>query len=285
MDDRADRGTGSVADRTGHRVTAHPAHAAQGRRLSWPLYALIVIVYLAIIQGVGTLVGVDSGDSESQFPTTESIVRNALIPIGLSIVFVAAVTTWLGWWPQVLRCRVPVRRWVWFVPISMIVVAVAGLNYVHLADQKASLIAGLLVLGVFVGVGEELMFRGIGVNVFRRAGLSEGKVALYSSIVFGLAHVSNAIGEGAQALFQAAIVSTSGYFFYLCLRVGGTLLLPMLVHGLWDTSLISNLVGAEPGAALGMVLLIVLQVVLIIVLLVRRHKIAPSPDPTPEPVP
>ncbi|WP_253874558.1 CPBP family intramembrane glutamic endopeptidase [Actinomadura rupiterrae] len=240
-----------------------------------------MLVYLAIIQGVGALVGVDTSGSKSQFPTTEAIVRNALIPIGLSIVFAAAVVTWLGWWPHVLRYRAPVRRWVWFVPISMLVAGVVGFNYVHAADQKLGLVVCLLVLGVFVGVGEELMFRGIGVQVFRRAGLSEGRVALYSSVVFGLVHVSNAIGEGPQALAQAAIVATSGYFFYLCLRVGGTLLLPMLVHGLWDTSLVSNLIGPETGAGLGMLLPILLQVVLVIVLLIRRHAINPAPTSAP----
>lgn len=140
-----------------------------------------------------------------------------------------------------------------------------------------TLVLCLLALGVFVGVGEELMFRGIGVNVFRRAGLSEGRVALYSSLVFGAAHVSNAIGQGTQAVLQAVIVSTSGYFFYLCLRVGGTILLPMLVHGLWDTGLISNLVGSDPAPSIGMILPIVLQVVLVIVLIVRRRAIAPVP--------
>ncbi|WP_257136664.1 CPBP family intramembrane glutamic endopeptidase [Streptomyces sp. f150] len=53
---------------------------------------------------------------------------------------------------------------------------------------------------LFVGIGEKLMFRGIGVQVFKRAGLSEGKVALWSSVVFGAVHISNAFGEGAQAL-------------------------------------------------------------------------------------
>lgn len=155
----------------------------------------------------------------------------------------------------------------------MIAVALVGLNYGHLADQSASLMACLLLLGVFVGVGEELMFRGIGVHAFQRAGLTESKVALYSSLVFGLVHVSDAFGQGAQALVQALVMSTSGYFFYPRLRVGGVILLPILVHGLWDTSLISNLVGDEPQASLGMVLVALLQVVLIVVLLVKRRTI------------
>ncbi|WP_434599842.1 CPBP family intramembrane glutamic endopeptidase [Streptomyces sp. A5-4] len=207
-------------------------------------------------------------------------MRNALIPIGASIVFAAAAVTWLGWWGEVLHYRAPVRRWVRWVPISMLGVALIGLNYGHLVDQSVSPVACLLLLGLFVGVGEELMFRGIGVHVFRRAGLTEGKVALYSSLVFGLVHVSNALGEGAQAIGQALIVSTSGYFFYLCLRVGGIILSPMLVHGLWDTSLISNLVRDEPQASIGMVLIIVLQVVLIFVLLAKRRTIEPARQTT-----
>ncbi|WP_406451184.1 CPBP family intramembrane metalloprotease [Streptomyces sp. NBC_00876] len=250
-----------------------------GRRLSWPWFLAVVVVYAGIIQGLGYLIGVDTSYSDSQFPTTESLVRNALIPIGASIVFAAAVVTWLGWWGEVLRYRAPVRRWVRWVPISMIAVALIALNYGHLADQSISLVACLLLLGLFVGVGEELMFRGIGVHVFRRAGFTEGKVALYSSLVFGLVHVTNAFGQGAQAIVQALVVSTSGYFFYLCLRVGGVILLPMLVHGLWDTSLISNLVGDQPQAALGMVLIILLQVVLIIVLLVKRPPIETGAAP------
>ncbi|WP_432106140.1 CPBP family glutamic-type intramembrane protease [Streptomyces sp. bgisy091] len=119
---------------------------------------------------------------------------------------------------------------------------------------------------------------GIGVQVFKRAGLSEGKVALWSSVVFGAVHLSNALGSGSQAVFQAVIVSTSGYFFYLCLRVGVTLLLPMLVHGLWDFSLISISVGVDPELSPAMILPALLQVVLIVVLLVRR-SIAPANGP------
>ncbi|MFJ4899576.1 CPBP family intramembrane glutamic endopeptidase [Streptomyces sp. NPDC088727] len=255
---------------------AAEAEKQVGRRFTWPWFLVAVVVYLGIIQGLGKLIGVDTGPSDSQFPTTESLVRNALIPIGASIVFIAALVTWLGWWGVVLRYRVPARRWVRWVPISMLLAALVGLNYGHLSDQSASLVCCLLLLGLFVGVGEELMFRGIGVHVFKRAGFSEGKVALWSSVIFGLAHVSNAIGQGAQAILQALIVCTSGYFFYLCLRVGGVILLPMLVHGLWDTSLISTLIGTEPVVYLGTIVILVLQVALIVVLVVRRRAVNPT---------
>ncbi|MEU9857799.1 type II CAAX endopeptidase family protein [Streptomyces sp. NPDC047974] len=250
--------------------------APAGRRLTWPWFLVVVVVYLAILQGLGALIGVDRGDGNSQFPTTESVVRNGMIPIGLSVLFGAAVVTWLGWWREVLHYRVPVRRWVRFVPVSMLVVAVLAVNYPNLADQPLSLVLALVAMTALVGIGEELMFRGIGVQVFKRAGYSEGKVALWSSIVFGLVHVSNAFGEGGAAVFQAVIVSTSGYFFYLCLRVGGVLLLPMLVHGLWDFSLVSNTVGPDPKTSPGMILPILLQIALIVLVVVKRRTIEPA---------
>ncbi|GJF32206.1 hypothetical protein KNE206_49060 [Kitasatospora sp. NE20-6] len=255
------------------------ADGQAGRRLPWPWFLVVVVVYLGILQGVGRLTGVDTSGSGGDFPTAEAVVRNALIPIGLSIVFGAAVVTWLGWWGVVSTYRVPVRRWVRWVPISMLLASLLGLDYGRLADQGAALVVCLLLLGVFVGVGEELMFRGIGVHVFKRAGFGEAEVALWSSAVFGLAHISNAVGHGAQAVVQAVVVSTSGYFFYLCLRVGGVILLPMLVHGLWDTSLISSLVGIEPVFHPGLVLIILLQAALIVVLIVRRRSIEPAPAP------
>ncbi|MEW1696703.1 lysostaphin resistance A-like protein [Streptomyces sp. NPDC093249] len=263
-------------------MAAEPVHVRQERRLTWPWFLVVVIVYLVIIQGVGMLIGVDRSGSDSQFPDTEVIVRSGLIPIGLSVVFGAAVVTWLGWWGEVVRHRAPVRRWVRFVPISMLVVAVLGVNYPNLAAQPLSLVLSLIAMTLLVGIGEELIFRGLGVQVFRRAGLSEGKVALWSSLLFGAVHLSNAFGEGAQAIVQALAVSTSGYFFYLCFRVGGTLLLPMLVHGLWDFGLISHLAGTDPKAFPTLVLPILLQVVLIVLLVVRRRSIEPAalPDGT-----
>lgn len=139
-------------------MDAAEAEKQVGRRFTWPWFLVAVIVYLGIIQGLGQLIGVDASSSDSRFPTTESLVRNALIPIGASIVFVAALVTWLGWWGVVLRYGVPVRRWVRWVPISMLLATLVAMNYGHLGDQSGSLVVCLLLLGLFVGVGEELMF-------------------------------------------------------------------------------------------------------------------------------
>jgi uncharacterized protein len=57
------------------------------------------------------------------------------------------------------------------------------------------------------------MFRGIGLVTFRRMNLTEAKLALYSSVVFGAVHLSNALAPGTSAIFPAIIVSFSGCMF------------------------------------------------------------------------
>ena len=145
-----------------------------GRDLSWKGFLALVVAYLLVLKGIGPLIAIDV-EGDSAMPTAEVAVRNFMLPIGLSGLFGVAVVTWLGWWPQVIRDRHPVQRWVWFVPIFMLVVALASFNYGHLADQPAGLVLALLGVGLAVGFSEELWFRGIGVNVFRRSGFSEGQ--------------------------------------------------------------------------------------------------------------
>jgi len=252
------------------------------REITWVHFLGIVIVYLAIIQGLGLLLKPANVTSDHQFPDAEGLLRAALIPIMVSAAFTAGVVTWLGWWDEALHDHKPVQRWVWLVPGLMIAAAVIRADYAHLLDEKVSLVLSLVVLVCFIGFTEELMFRGIGVTCFRRGGFSEGKVALWSSVIFGAAHVSNAIGHGPEAFIQAAVVSTSGYFLYLTRRVSGAIFLAMFVHGLWDFSLISAGIGNDPVDYVGAAAPILVQAFLILFLIKRRHRIEPEPTPAPQ---
>ena len=87
-----------------------------------------------------------------------------------------------------------------------------GIDYAELADKGVGFTLLLLLAALCVGFGEEGMFRGIGVTTFRVNGLSEGRVALWSSAVFGAVHLTNAITTGGTAVTQAIAVSFAGYF-------------------------------------------------------------------------
>jgi membrane protease YdiL (CAAX protease family) len=253
-----------------------PSGANRARRLTIAAFLAIVILDLIILQGVGLLLkpsGVDYGE----LPNGETLWRTITLPVALSVLLGVAVVSYLRWWKPVIHDDRPVQKWVRIVPILLVVSIVTTTGYSNLSDQSIGLVLALLVSMLLVGIGEELMFRGIGVVSFREAGFPEAKVALWTSVIFGAVHASNVFSEGPGAFGQALIVSLGGYFFYLTRRSAGTILLPMVLHGLYDFSIFSHAIGrgeSDGGAQTGIPLLI--TIVLGIILLVRRKHIEPS---------
>ena len=253
----------------------------QGRKsLPYWGFGAVVIVYLAIIQGGGILVE-HFGDHDDTATTTEGVIYNLWIPLGAALVFTYAVVAVLGWWRPVLRDDRPVRRWVWVVPITFALCSLAAIDYAALGDKTAGYVLALFIATQFVGWGEEGMFRGIGVTTLRSHGLTEGKVAFWSSVIFGAVHLSNSLTHGAQAIPQALAVSCAGYFFYLTRRVAGTNAVNSILHGLFDFSILTGtvvLVDQNPYA--GAAAAILAYLIVAALLLVRRHHIeAPHPAP------
>ncbi|MFD4430724.1 CPBP family intramembrane glutamate endopeptidase, partial [Nocardia sp. NPDC058497] len=134
-----------------------------GRRLSYPMFALVVIVYLAIIQLGGLLMTELTG--EDDFLSTRALFFGMIIPLGVALAFTYGVIAYLGWLQPVWHDDRPTRSWVRIVPIIFIVAIVFGINYSALADKGLLYVLVLLIATQFVGWGEEGMFRGIGVLV------------------------------------------------------------------------------------------------------------------------
>lgn len=245
------------------------------RRLSYAAFAAVVVVYLVIIQVGGLLLQAASG--EDGFVTTRGVVLIMIVPLALALIFTYGVIAYLGWWRPVLRDDRPVRRWLWVVPIVFLVAIAAGIDYGALAEKGWLYVVVLLVATQLVGWGEEGMFRGIGVTVLRERGLTEGRVALWSSVIFGAVHLSNVVGHGLSALPQALIVSLAGYFFYLMRRVSGSIVLNSVVHGLFDFTLLSGTaILVDQAGYPGALLPILLYPVLAVVLLAGRRRIEPA---------
>ena len=243
-----------------------------GRNLAWWQFLLIVIVYAAIIQGGGRIIGAGV-DADDAFETAGNLVEVALIPIALSSVFAIGVATWLGWWRQIIHEPLRTRRWVRIVPIALLLVAAVGTSWGNLLDQEADLVLALIALVCIVGFTEELMFRGIGLVTFRRMHLAEGKVALYSSVIFGAVHLSNALATGTSAIFQAIAVSFTGYMLYLTRRWAGAIWLAMPVHASQDFLIASGQIGVDAEASPLSFLVLPTMIGLALLLWRRRHRI------------
>ena len=200
-------------------------------------------------------------------------MKAAVIPIALSCAFAIGIATWLGWWQQIIHEPLRTQRWVRVVPIALLLAAAIGTSWGNLFDQKADLVLTLVVLVCFVGFTEELMFRGIGIVTFRRMGLTEARVALYSSVLFGAVHLSNALATGASAIFQAIIVSFTGYMLYLTRRWAGAIWLAMPVHASQDFLIASGQIGVDAAASPLSFIVLPTMIGLAILLWRRRHRI------------
>lgn len=239
-------------------------------------YVLIVIFYVAVLQGISLFLTRDI-DVDYASPTdTDQLWRSISVGVGVALVFVVGLVTVLGWWRPVWTDRRPVQRWVIIIPILMFLTILAGINYSGLSEKTGGFIALLLVSALMVGFGEEIMFRGIGVTTFRVNGYSEGKVALWSTVIFGLAHASNVFTEGSAAALQVGVTIIAGYFFYLIRRRTGGVLVGAVIHGLWDFGLISSAIVLDETYA-GAALFMLMNIVIVVILLVRRHRIEPEP--------
>lgn len=216
-------------------------------------------------------------DSEyASASSTDGLWRGITVPVAVSLVFTVVVVSASRWWRPALRDDRPVRSWTIAIVVLLAVGIVLGTNYGGLAERGIGLTLLLLLSTLMVGFTEELMFRGLGVTVFRANSFSEGKVALWTCVIFGLAHATNLFSEGPKALAQVLVTAMAGYFFYVIRRRTGGLLVPALVHGLWDFALISATVVAGKGY-FGVVAPIVVLVVLAVLVLVRRRHIEPAP--------
>ena len=252
--------------------------AAPGRRsLSYAGFAAIVVVYLVILQG-GGLLAQHLFDAGEEFVTTKDVFVGLWIPVGTALLFTYGMIAWLGWMRPVLHDDRPVQRWVYVVPIVFAVAIAIAIDYADLLDKDVGFILALLVATQFVGWGEEGMFRGIGVTVLRDHALTEGRVALISSLIFGSVHLTNIISRGTGAISQALIVSVAGYFFYLTRRVSGGNALNSVIHGLFDFSIITGTaILVDQEQYVGSIAAILTYFVISIILIVRRRKIELEP--------
>lgn len=258
-----------------HEAVHVPSASGSARRVSVWLFLVLVVVYLAILQGLALFLTRGLEVKYASPTTNDELWRSITVPVAASLVFVFMVVAMLRWWRPVFVDDKPVARWTIAVPIVMAAVIVLVTNYSGLADRGLGFTLLLLVSTLMVGLAEEGMFRGLGVTVFRSNGFTEGKVALWSSVIFGLAHSTNLISEGPKAFVQVMVAAVAGYFLYLIRRRSGGLLVPALIHGLWDFSLVSSAV--VPGKSyLGPTLNVLAVVVLAVVVIVRRHHIEPA---------
>lgn len=244
-------------------------------RLGWFGLLGLVVAFILVPQFVSLFAfGVTA--IEEGYATVRGAVASELVPdLGGALIAVVVILR-LGWTREVLVEHRRLRPWVWVVPVSLVAVSLVAVDWQRFGSV-GPLLATTLVLATFAtGLSEELLFRGVAL-VAMRDRYGELAAGILSSLLFGATHLVNALVLGGGAVPQALLAASMGWLLYLSRRVSGGILVPVVVHWLYDLSVFSAEVGPgerEPLSDAGLALLL-LQVVLFVVVVVAHRATAP----------
>ena len=200
----------------------------------WAAYLVLVFV-IQISSGIPFP---EWGDSAG------NLFRAAGISLIVATVLLAITTTLLGWWRPALYDRHrSTHRWPIIAPIAMAVLAVVNLIGVDWGAYTGAFFAASLALAL-VGFTEEIVHRGL-LLVALRSRFNEGMVWFLSTLLFACLHFAN-IGLGQDVvptLQQVLFAFGAGTIFYILRRTTGSLILAMVLHGVWDFASFADGVG------------------------------------------
>ncbi|MFC7623869.1 CPBP family intramembrane glutamic endopeptidase [Microlunatus sp. GCM10028923] len=211
-------------------------------RGGWWKALLVAAGYVAAFQGCSLLIGRLFGglvDPDNLFASPVSV----FIALGLPVIIGSALLLLLMVvlrWSRDLFGPQPLggRPWMWVAPavvLLAVILRAAGTDYAAFAPGTVLV---TYLAGLFIGLSEELLTRGFAVNLLRRKGYGERTVMLLSSLIFALLHSTNLFTGQPPLTVLLTMVFTFffGVAMYLTLRVTGSLVWPVLLHGLTDPS-------------------------------------------------
>lgn len=210
-------------------------------RGGWWKAVMLAVVYIALYLGTGWLVGQlwgDLIDYQDLFADGLSVFLAVGVPVIVGSIILVAFAASVGWLPNPLFARQPVRGswWMWIAPALTVITILLRVFGLEWSEYPAGVILAAFVAGLFIGISEELLTRGLAVTLLRRCGYNEWVVAVLSSLIFALLHTSNLL----SGMPLETVVPTVGFTFgfgimmYLTLRVTGNLIWPIILHALTD---------------------------------------------------
>jgi len=165
---------------------------------------------------------------------------------GIILVVFAASVGWLRevFGPQPIRGR----GWMWIAVVVVLLFNVLRFASIDYSTVGMDVVAMWVLAGLCIGFAEEVLTRGLVVNMLRKAGNREIVVAVISSAVFAALHAGNLLsGQSVfTTLLQLVYTFAFGICMYLTLRVTGNIIWPILLHATTDPSLF--LMTAHPAA-------------------------------------
>lgn len=195
-------------------------------------------VYVAMLLVLSKYFGVKYTDITKN---NETIKKGIIYPVGISTIVLVIYAYIFGWIPGVFLFKPVINEPIlWSIPFVILVSIIARLTKI---DKNAFQKKGLLLLGLatlLVGISEELLVRGLVVGILTESGYSILTIGIISSVIFGLLHFMNFFNgqDIGKTTVQVAGTIFMGINFYIIYIITGTLLAPIILHFLYDFSIL-----------------------------------------------
>jgi membrane protease YdiL (CAAX protease family) len=249
----------------------------------WWRALLLTAVYFVLFQLLSLLL-TPLAENVEEPSSAAGVVVFYVLPELIGCLILALFTVSVGWWRE-LFARQPIRGggWMW---IAIVVVLLFNVLRFATLDYDAAgfeVVAAWLLAGLLIGFSEEVLTRGLVVNLMRKAGYREIVVAVISAALFSALHAGNLLSG--QPLLATAIqllyTFAFGILMYLALRVTGTIIAPILLHASTDPSIFLQTAYPAEGALTGIagagnIVVIVTGLVLIFFIRGRVGEAKPS---------
>ena len=172
----------------------------------------------------------------------QPVWANCLVQLALSAVMVALYALFVKWFEKQPARDIPVRRlaadlgkgflvgMLFFVAVVAVMAATGIYRIQGIGTDRPAAILSAFCMFLAVGVGEEILFRGI---LFRWIDEKWGFVAalVVSAILFGAMHIAQ---PGATWWSSLAIAIEAGLLLGAAYKWSGTLWLPIGIHWAWN---------------------------------------------------
>lgn len=219
------------------------------------LIALLYTVYFTValmLSGVGY---------EHITDNAYNVLKAIILPLAGGAVLLTVIAKWSGWWKDLWHDEYKIKghRWMHLFAIIMVIGIISNLVASKFGNTTLQMVGYIFIGTALVGYAEELLFRGILLRGARGSGLSELKVMLVVAFSFALFHgVNFFLGQNiVSTLQQVAFAFFIGAVFYMIFRKSGLLIVPMILHGLWDFSVFTRGATLGPNPQLAPVFMII----------------------------
>ncbi|QGQ19061.1 CPBP family intramembrane metalloprotease [Cellulomonas sp. JZ18] len=218
-----------------------------GRRppLPWAVLAAVLVGWLVVSGLVGLYMGVVR--ATPGLPDVRTVRADLVAPHLAGLVAALVATALWGRWREVWREPRDVHPLWWVVPVLVLAGAVATADRGALAGAPPGLTTALVVACVLAALDTEVVLRGVAL-VALRARWPEPAAALGTVLLSGAVEVLT--GPGTPAT-RAVVGAATGVLLYVARRVGGGLVVPVVLHTAVDVAVWSRAVGEQAGQVPG----------------------------------